>query len=422
MDGPGRAGVLADRRFVLLSGARMVSVFGNGLGRVALAFGVLALPPASPAKLSLVLAAQALPQLALVLVGGLLGDRFARCQVMVVAELLAGAGYLGLAVMVLTARAPMPALLIAAGLAGVGTALFLPSANGIVAEFIEPAQLQSANSWLRMSQNLGLVCGLAISGVLVALIGPGWALMIDAGSFLISAVLIAAMALPRLARGSSSSGWVELRLGWREFSSRQWLWVVVVQFAVMLAAANATVGVLGPSLAQRDLGGARVWALLIGAQAAGTVLGAGAARKLRVRRPILVAVLVTVGFAAPMFTLGLGAPLLISGLVMFGCGVASDIFGVLWATTMQREIPEELLSRVSAYDLFGSIAFAPLGLVIAGPVASVVGLRAALVGCGCVALLATGAALLSPAVRGLRAPPVSMPASASVQAALKDSA
>ncbi|MFE9997449.1 hypothetical protein [Streptomyces avermitilis] len=84
---------------------------------------------------------------------------------------------------------------------------------------------------------------------------------------------------------------------------------------------------------------------------------------------------------------------------MFAAGVAGDVFAVLWVTTMQREIPEDVLSRVSSNDWFGSLAFAPLGLLLAGPVAARIGVSHALAGCAALVLVATVAALLVPAVR-----------------------
>ncbi|MFJ2202338.1 hypothetical protein [Streptomyces violaceusniger] len=81
---------------------------------------------------------------------------------------------------------------------------------------------------------------------------------------------------------------------------------------------------------------------------------------------------------------------------MFGTGIGSDVFGVLWVTTIQREIPERALSRISSYVWFGSLAFAPLGLLVAGPVAAAVGTGLALAGCAALIALATMAALLSP--------------------------
>jgi hypothetical protein len=86
------------------------------------------------------------------------------------------------------------------------------------------------------------------------------------------------------------------------------------------------------------------------------------------------------------------------------CGMASDILGVLWVTTIQREIPEHVISRVSSYDLLASLSFAPLGLLIAGPLAAATSPRAALLGCAALVATVTLVALTSPAVRQLRAP------------------
>jgi hypothetical protein len=156
-----------------------------------------------------------------------------------------------------------------------------------------------------------------------------------------------------------------LRQGWREFFSRQWLWVVVAQYAVVVAALNATTGVLGPLVAEERLGGARA----------------------------------TFPSALPMMLLAGSTPVWTVVVAMFVAGVASDIFGVLWATTMQREIPEEILSHVSSYDWFGSLAFAPLGLLIAGPIATSVGTSWALAGCAALIVAATAGALFFPEVR-----------------------
>ncbi|MEU0437781.1 MFS transporter [Streptomyces sp. NPDC006290] len=164
----------------------------------------------------------------------------------------------------------------------------------------------------------------------------------------------------------------DLREGWQEFASRQWLWVVVAQNAVVVAALNANVGVLGPLMAEEQLGGARAWSVIVAAQAVGMIAGAGLAARVRVRRPLLVALLCMFPAAVPIALLSAQAPVWVIAAAMFGSGIASDVFGVLWATTIQREIPERVLSRVSSYDWFGSLALAPLGLLIAGPVASVV--------------------------------------------------
>lgn len=110
-----------------------------------------------------------------------------------------------------------------------------------------------------------------------------------------------------------------------------------------------------------------------------------------------------------LLSLGVNAPLWIAVAAGFAMGVCFNIFGVLWNTTMQREIPAESLSRVSSYDALGSLMFGPLGMLAAGPVSEAVGARHALLGCAAIVSLATLAALTSPAVRHLRARPAEDP-------------
>lgn len=178
----------------------------------------------------------------------------------------------------------------------------------------------------------------------------------------------------------------------------------MAQYTFAVAALNATLGVLGPLVAEEEFGGARSWSVLVAAaQTLGMIAGVGASARLRVGHPVLVAVLATFPVAAPLARRGAHAPLAVIAAAMFCAGVAGDVFAVLWSTTVQREIPEDTLSGVSSYDLLGSLAFAPLGLLIAGPVAAAVGPGPALYGCAVLVVLATAGALLSPQVRGLRA-------------------
>ncbi|MFB7779599.1 MFS transporter [Streptomyces bauhiniae] len=391
-----------DRRFVLLLGARVISVLGNGFARVALGFAVLALPGASAGRLSLVLACQALPQLAFILVGGVIADRMSRSRLMMLADVMGAGAYGALAALVLTGHAPLPAMCLLAVAAGTANSLFAPAMEGLVPLLVPAGGLQQANGLLRVGTNISLLLGLGLSGVTVALVGAGWALALNAASFAVSAVLTGRLKVAGRPR-ARASGWTELRQGWREFSSRQWLWVVVAQYAVVIAALNAEVGVLGPLTVEHQ-GGARSWSVIVGAQALGTIAGAGLAARVRVQRPIFIAVLSTFPAAVPMLLLSLGAPLWLTAAAMFGAGVANDVFGVLWSTTLQREIPEHVLSRVTSYDWFGSLALAPLGLLVAGPIASTAGTSWTLTGCATLVVLATTAALLAPQVRGLRTP------------------
>lgn len=399
-------GMLRDRRFTLLLVARTVSMLGSSFAPVALAFGVLALPGATATTLSVVLAAEALPMVAFMLVGGVIADRLPRHRVMMAGETLNAVAFFCLAAMLLTGWTPLPALVTAAALTGVAMAVLFPALTGIIPDVVPADRLQTANALLGLGANSSRVAGLVLSGATVVLVGGGWALVVSGAMFAVAAVLIAALRLTPAERSAQMrhSVLADLRAGWREFISRQWLWVVVAQFSVLVMAVQAAHGVLGPLVAKEHLGGAPAWSAVLAGEAVGMIGGVLVALRLRPRRPILVCTVLTVPTALPYLLLGLGAPLwtIVVGAVVMG--VCFDIFGVLWNTTMQREVPAESLSRVSSYDALGSLMFGPIGLLVAGPVAIVVGPRPALLGCAAVVVLSALAALLSPGVRRLRAP------------------
>ncbi|WP_433248299.1 MFS transporter [Streptosporangium sp. CA-135522] len=398
--------MLRDRRFALLLTARTISVLGSSFAPVAIAFGVLALPGATAATLSAVLTAEALPMVAFMLVGGVIADRLPRHRVMMAGETLNAVAFACFAAMLLTGWTPLPAMVTAAALSGVSMAVLFPALTGIIPDVVPADRLQTANALLGLGANVSRVAGTVLSGAAVVLLGGGWALAVSALMFVVAAVLVAALRLTPAERSAAGSHSVlaDLRDGWREFISRQWLWVVVAQFSVLVMAVQAAHGVLGPLVAKESLGGAPAWSAVLAGEAVGMICGVFVALGLRPRRPILVGTLLTIPTALPYLLLGLGSPLwtIVAGAVVMG--VCFDLFGVLWNTTMQREIPAESLSRVSSYDALGSLMFGPVGLLLAGPLAILTGPRPALVGCAVLVTLSSLAALLSPGVRGLRAP------------------
>jgi MFS family permease len=404
--------MLQDRRFALLLAARTISVLGSSFAPVALAFGVLGLPGATATTLSVVLAAEALPMVAFMLVGGVIADRLPRHHVIRAGEALNATAYFGLTAMMLSGWAPVPALAAAAALSGVASAILFPALTGIVPDIVRADRLQTANALLGLGTNISRVAGLVLSGAAVVLLGSGWALAASGAMFAVAAVLITLLRLTPVERAAAANHSVmaDLRSGWREFRSRQWLWVVVAQFSILVMAMQAGHGVLGPLVAKEYLGGAPAWSAVLAGEAVGMIGGVLVTLRMRPRRPILVATVLTVPTALPYLLMGVGAPLwtIIIGAVVMG--VCFDIFGVLWNTTMQREIPAESLSRVSSYDALGSLMFGPIGLLVAGPVAIVAGPRIALIGCAAIVVLASLAALLSPGVRGLRVSDDGVPA------------
>ncbi|MFD0689221.1 MFS transporter [Actinomadura fibrosa] len=402
MPRPTLLGVLKDPAVAPLFIARGVSTTGNGFGRVALAWGTLHLGY-GPGGLSVALACQALPQLLLVLAGGVAGDRFPRRTVLISADLLSAVTWTGLAVCFTAGSAPLALISALAVCSGVATAMFTPAAEGIVADLVAGDRRPAANAVLRQSTSTGLILGLAVSGVTVATVGPAWAAAANAVSFAASAVLLSRLRLPPRTRHKAPLA-AELRQGWREFTARQWLWVITLQYTAVVAATTAYAGVIGPLFADHGNGGSRAWGIMAGCQALGTLLGGALAARLHPERPILVAVLATAPLAGPMLCVGLDVPWPLVAATMLGAGVCQTTFGVLWSTTVQNDVPADALSRVASWDLLGVLALAPLGLLIAGPLTTAVGLSITATAAAALILAATAAALLSPQVRQLRAP------------------
>ncbi|MFI7148285.1 MFS transporter [Nonomuraea sp. NPDC050022] len=399
-------GLLRDRRFTLLLTARTISVLGTSFAPVALAFGILALPGANATTLSVVLTAEALPMIVFMLFAGVIADRFPRHKVMMVSEFMSALAFFSLAAMMLSGWTPLPAMASAAAASGVAIAMLFPSLTGIIPEVVPADQLQTGNALLGLGANSSRVAGAVLGGGAVVLFGSGWALAVSGLMFTVAGVLIAALRLTPAERDAAAehSMLADLRDGWREFSTRQWIWVVVAQFSVLVMGLQAGHGVLGPLIAKESLGGPAAWSAFLAGEAAGTIVGVIVSLRVRPRRPILVGTLLCLPTALPYVLLGTGAPLWAIVAGAFVLGVCFDVFGVLWQTTMQREVPPESLSRVSSYDALGSLMFGPIGLMLAGPVASLVGTRTALLGCAALVVLSTLAALLSPGVRQLRAP------------------
>jgi predicted MFS family arabinose efflux permease len=407
---PGRLAAFHDRPFRLLFFSRTVSVLGNAVAPVALAFAVLSLPGGSATGLGLVLLARSVAQVVCLIIAGVVADRLPRYQVMMTAELLAGAAQAVVAIVFLRHTASVGMVAGLEVLNGAAEAFFLPASTGLVPQLVVTERLQSANAVLRMSTNGANILGAAVAGVLVATVGPGYALLVDAASFLISAGLLAGIRIGRrIPRAERSSMLADLRHGWREFSSRQWVWVIVIAAAVVNACFVGSMDVLGPVVAKQHLGGAPAWAAITATLSAGLLAGSVVAARIRPTYPLRVATATTLTFALPLVLLAGPAPLWLIAAGGFAMGVSADIFGVLWDTGLQTHVPQESLSRVSSYDALGSFALGPVGLAVAGPVAAAVGVRTTLIGAAVLIALSSLGALCSPHVRRLKAVPDVVP-------------
>jgi MFS family permease len=398
--------VLRDRDFLRFFGAQAISMFGDRMVTVALAFAVL-LQGGSPTDVGTVLAMRALPLIACLLVGGVVADRTSRRTVLVAADLVRLVSQGALAAWLILGRPSVLAIGLLAGVTGAGSGFAAPATTGLLPEVVVPEKLAEANGLRATAFSAGELGGPLLSGALVATAGPGWALGIDALTFAASAALLIGLRMGGGAartRAAGASFLTDLRGGWQAFRAQRWLWT----FVLYASLANLFWGawkVLGPVVAHLDLGGAAAWGVVMSAQGVGTVAGGIFALRARPRRPMLIVALTSPLFGPPLAALALqlSVPVIAFGALLAGVGLM--VGNTLWETTLQRHVPSESLSRVSSYDWFGSLALDPIGLAIWGPIAGAIGIEASLwTACGL--LVVSALALLAiPEIRRLPAFP-----------------
>jgi predicted MFS family arabinose efflux permease len=394
------AAPLREREFRLLFAGRTASLVGNAIAPVALAFAVLDLT-GSKTDLGLILACREIPLILFLLVGGIWADRLPRNRVMVGANLASALSQAVAATLLISGGAEIWHLAALASVNGAASAFFYPASAGVIPQTVPAPILQQANALLALALNSAMIGGAAIAGFLVAAFGPGWAIAVDAGTYVLGATLIALMRLPAVEPGESPRFLSELAAGWRAFRSRTWLWAIVLQFSFLLMVTVGALSVLGPVVADEELGGPKAWGAILTAQAAGLVVGGLLGLRFQPRRMLVAATLGILFFPAPLVALGfpLGVPAIAA--VAFVAGVGSETFGLLWNTTVQQEIPVDMLSRVYSYDALGSLALVPIGYAVAGPIADAIGVRATLWGAAAIGVAVTLAVLLVRDVRTL---------------------
>lgn len=394
-----------NRGFRSLISARFISNVGNGMAPIALAFGVLSLPGADGTSLSYVTASQMVPIVGFLLIGGVLADRIGRARMVGGTDLIGSILVCLNGILFITGNASVLQLCITGFGFGILNALWYPAFSGLLPQVVEPGQLQSANSLVGFSANIGFTLGASVAGVLVSSIGPGWAILIDGGTFFVAGVLV--WQLRRLDTSPSethreASVVSQMKEGWQEFRSRRWLVVIVATFSLINMCFEAFLAVLAPLQMKESLGGARDMGFMMFAWGLGSMVGVVFSMRLRARRPLITAMGVMPLMGIWMALLAIPVHLVFVLLFAVGTGIAIDIFYVLWMTSVQTHVPAESLSRVGSFDAFGSNLLVPVGLLIAGPLASSIGVRPVLLGAATAVCLLSLGSLLSAEVRSVR--------------------
>ncbi|MFI5618549.1 MFS transporter [Streptomyces sp. NPDC051567] len=401
-----RRPVWAGRNYTLLTGAAVVTNLGSHGALIAAAFAVLE-AGGSSGDVGLVAAARTLPLVLFLLIGGALADRLPRHHMMVAANALNCVSQAAFALLVLAGEPQLWQMMLLTALCGTGTAFFNPAAEGMLLASVSGAHANRAFALFRMAMNGAGIGGAALGGAMIAAIGPGWVLAVDAAAFAVAGALRAFLDVGRTAdRGPGGGLLSDLREGWVEVRSRPWLWSIVLQFSVVVAVVGAAEAVYGPLVARDHLGGPAPWGLALAFFGVGTIAGAVLMMKWKPRRLLLIGTLCVFPLALPSAALAVPLPTWGLCLVMLFSGAAIEVFGVNWMTTLHQEIPEEKFSRVCAYDWFGSVSMLPLATALAGPAETAFGRGPALWGCAALVVLVTALVLMVPDVRRVTRKPV----------------
>lgn len=357
--------LLKEPNFAKLFTAYFITYTGSAMAPIAIAFGVLDLTGSTRTS-AYVLASPVVAQIVILMIGGAVADRTSRQKVMVIADVLSALSQGTVAALFLTGAATVPLLIAMMLVNGACVAFHAPASMGFIPQLVSHDRLQSANALLGAARNSAAMIGAALAGILVAAFGAGLTLAVDAISFLLAACLLASLTVRAQAKTEPASFIEDLRLGAKEFFSHTWLWTIVFQFTILIMGLEALFALIGPAITRDVMGGAKDWGFIMAAFGAGTILGGLIAIKMKVDRPMLVATLMCFLWSPLAMLMTVPFHLYVLVAAAFVHGISGQIFGVLWSTTLQTKIPSHMLSRVSAYDHLGSVAMAPVGVVLAG--------------------------------------------------------
>lgn len=392
------------RDFGLFFTARGVAKLGDSMLPVALAAGLLQYGYGAGA-VGLAMASSVACFAGLVIFGGVLADRFNTRLLMTGADLVRLVTQSLAAVMFFTGHVVLWEICVIGAINGSAAAVFQPGVAGTVPRLA--SDVQAANGAIRVAESGAQLAGPAVAGMLVALASPGLVFAAHAGTYALSALCLLLLRLPPLPRDAAGAKTrprgafrSELVEGWREFRSRRWLWgVISVWCVLMIGASGPAVPLVAVQVTQEY--GSTAYGLVNSALGAGTVIGGVLALRLRPRRMLRAGALALFGFALFPATAGagLGVPWMMAGCAVAGAGMS--FWGVMWATSVQTQVPREILNRIHAYEVAGSIAMQPVGQALAGPAAATFGTQQVLLAGGAITLMVATTMISIPAIRGL---------------------
>ena len=382
--------------------ARFISNFGNGMGPIALAFGILALPNGSANMLGLVLGTTTVLFLIMLPFGGVIADKYGRARMVGVTDMAAGLVLFIQVAYFATGDVPLAVLLITNGFFGLMWGIFWPAFSGLMPAVLPEAGLQKGNALNAFMTNAGVISGAAVAGLLIEVFGVAFTLAIDAASFFISGLMIFTFRhLTPRAEQTENTMLDDLLHGWKVFLSFRWIVIIVGAFSFIVMCWAAAENVLGPLIALEHFNGPKSWSFVISAESAGLIVGSLIAIKIKPKYPMRFLMLSSFTITFYIWSLAKPQSLLMIAFGAFLFGITLDLWGTLWSTALQRKVPRDSLSRVSSFDAMGSMMFRPVGLAIAAPLSTLFGIENFLQILAAITVVAIIVPLLDPQVRNM---------------------
>jgi MFS family permease len=377
-----------------------VNLLGSGIAPVALAFAVLDLGGGA-SELGLVVGLYALADVAAVLFGGVLGDRLPRTVMMQGSAAAAAVVQGGVALSLIGDWSSIPLLAVLGMVNGCLSALAGPSSSAITQQTVPADLLQRAISWRRIAQNVAMILGTGVAGLLVVWVGSGWALAFDALTFAVAAALFTRVRVAPVPAPARTGLWGDVAAGFREVMRHTWLWLLILQALLYHLFYGGAQSVLGPIVVGDSLGRA-AWGWALSAMMVGFVTGGLVTLRWRPRHALFVGTCflgLTAAFPLAMAWSDSLAVVLL-GAWLHGFGL--EIFSVGWDLSIQEQVAPDKLARVYSFDLIGSFIARPVGLVLTGPMVVLFGSQAWLTVVGAVIVASVLMAITSPDVRRLQ--------------------
>ena len=366
--------VLASAPFRKLWVATTLSLFGDFFSYIAMAWLVLQLTGSSLA-LGTVLVVQALPRAVLMVVGGALADRLSARLTMLGSMGLRAVFVAPLALLVLTGRVQMWEVYAIAVVFGIVDAFFMPARSSILPQVVGDRELEPGNAVLNVTAQASVILGPILGGVIVAVLGIGWAFGADALCFVTGFLFIlwlpSATSTSTARRRSNGGIGGQIVAGFRYAWSDVGIRALLVVIAVVDFAANGALGVGIPTLAHGRFGaGAAGLGVLFGAWGVGATAGAlGAGLLPPPRRMGWLIVFLCAWLGTGMFAVGLLPSLAPAAVVMGLSGIGTGIVNTYGVSWLQRRTDPAMQGRVMSLVMLASMGLTPIAYAASGVLA-----------------------------------------------------